>query len=165
MKNLQYSITTWIYLILGVLLIVMTARTKPIKDLTHILHLLSKNQPKAMRRFLHIRPDTVMVTRVNPLQKLLCKDWKKIGECVKKCSAPTPSPTPSSTPSPKSHCMANCWENTPLSPSPQCKNLHTDTSNMHKETEQFQNLQACALTIGFILVFLSIFRFLTLLVN
>ena len=160
MKNLQYLITTVIYLILGVLLIVMTARTKPIKDLTHILHLLSNNNPKAMRRFLHIRPDTVMVTRVNPLQKLLCKDLTKFGECAKKCRAPNSSPK-----SRPLECIENCWKNTPLSSSPQCKNLHTDTSNMHKETEQFQNLQTGALTIGFILVFLSLFRFLTLLVN
>ena len=164
MSNLQYLITTVIYLTLGVLLIVITARTKPIKDLTHIWHLFSKKPDKALRKFLRIPADTVMVTRVNTLQQLLCmKNWSKFTECEQKCLAPNSSPTPS----PKSHpleCTANCMKTTPSSPSPQCKKLHKDTSDMH-EAEQFQNLQTCALTIGFILVFLSLFRFLTLLVN
>jgi len=129
MRNLLYLFVTLVYLVLGVLLIVMTARTKPIKDLTHIWHLIiRKEKPsKAIHKFLNIPNDAVMITRVNPLQRLLC---------------------------------ANDTSN------PKCKNVHKDTNNnMHKETEQFQNLQTCALAVGFILVFLSLFRLLTLLVN
>ena len=128
MGNLLYLFVTLVYLVLGVLLIVMTARTKPIKDLTHIWHLIARKEKpgKAIHKFLNIQNDAVMITRVNSLQRLLCM----------------------------------------LDPSnPKCKNVHKDTNNMHKETEQFQNLQTCALAVGFILVFLSLFRLLTLLVN
>ena len=122
MRNLLYLFVTLVYLVLGVLLIVMTARTNPIKDLTHIWHLLKKEKyNKAIHKFLNIPNDAVMITRVNPLQRLLCID---------------PS-------------------------NPKCKNIHKDTSDMRKETNQFQNLQTCALAVGFILVFLSLFRLLS----
>ena len=141
MQHLQYLIVTIIYLIFGTLLIVITAQTKPVQDLTHIRHLLNKNTDKAIHKFLHIPSNSVIITRVNTIQRLLCP------------KSPGPkSPGPKS-PGPKSKVP------------PQCKNIHKDTSTMHKESEKFQNLQTCALTVGFILVFFSLFRFLTLLVN
>jgi hypothetical protein len=181
MNNLQYLITTLAYIAFGTALIVMCWKTPEIKDLTHLKRVHKRHPHKnILKKFLNYPKDSVIITRLAPLQQEICKYYASPYPLPAHTLTPGPGPTGSPTPGPRGPTpgprgpIRNPYPPSEsykgLAPSnpyaARCNQLGTGAKgDMHKESETFQSLQTASITIGFILIFLAIFRSLNMLIN
>ena len=169
MSRLESVIMGCIYCALGIPLVVLSAQTPEVENITTL-----NNNPNSTQDLLNYPSNAVVAMNILPLQRWVCAMGNHQATCIKKCDqafkSPMPSPFSKITGKPVEHaCEDLCKGRYPASLTSQeqsrCKALGPlDPNAKHawgvkNLAKEFNGLRMASLVIGILILILAFFKF------